>query len=139
MMTALIQSIYNMKKIIVTLFMILGICLNGYSQMVSMNFPKAIISSGDPGKPTLKLKGDSLFVCCTDGIYCKDLAADSEWEPYAFNYGVHDVTIETIEGISETATEHSLVTVIHDLQGRRLQHASAKGVYIQDGKKQVVK
>ena len=64
--------------------MILGICLNGYSQMVSMNFPKDIISSGDPGKPTLKLEGDSLFVCCTDGIYCKDLATDSGWEPYAF-------------------------------------------------------
>ena len=28
---------------------------------------------------------------------------------------------------------------IYDLQGRQLSHAPAKGVYIQDGKKQIVK
>ncbi len=58
--------------------------LNIHSQITSLDFPKEIKSDGDEGKPTMRLEGDSLFVCCTDGIYCKNLANDSEWEPYAF-------------------------------------------------------
>ena len=75
-----------MKKSFFTalLLLVFGICLQGHSQITSMGFPKEIKSRGDDGKPSMKLEGDSLFVCCTDGIYCKNIIADSEWEPYAF-------------------------------------------------------
>ena len=55
------------------------------------------------------------------------------------NYGVFDVTISAPTNITETATEHCPATGIHDLQGRALNEQPAKGVYIQDGKKRVVR
>jgi hypothetical protein len=50
------------------------------------------------------------------------------------------VETDTLLSIGSVNTVPTRCTVtIHDLQGRQLRHAPAKGVYIQDGKKRVVK
>ena len=50
------------------------------------------------------------------------------------------VEMDTLLSIGSVNTVPTRCTVtIHDLQGRQLHHAPAKGVYIQDGKKRVVK
>ena len=43
------------------------------------------------------------------------------------------------QGIKDIPVTPAANHQIYDLQGRRLQYAPVKGVYIQDGKKRVVK
>ncbi len=90
-----------MRKQILIIISLMLYCLQSYSQITSMGFPKEIKVIGDDGKPSMKLEGDSLFVCCTDGIYSKNIIADSEWEPYAFQ-GYPWESPQTIVGYSYT-------------------------------------
>lgn len=80
----IIKIFIMMRKTLFTTVILLAIGGYAFPQHISLEFPKEMIQKNDYGCPSLQIKDDTLFVCCADGIYCKDLASDSDWEPYAF-------------------------------------------------------
>ena len=69
---------------LILLLMVFFSDIDSYGQCVSLDFPVSMTGYQFHDRPTMKLLDDTLYVCCPDGVYAKDLITEKGWEPCAF-------------------------------------------------------